>query len=269
MQEGNYMTEYLVDENFIKKELLDDCDLELVDTAMFDELFEMHREYFMKYAQYEENPETRKFLLNVKEYYDSRDDVNKGCYLNTRLTRYYVFRRKDTPSNKTIVGKQKGGNIDLDNLDRFVMPSVYGDYSYCSSIHNLLAKHKLIPKSVDANSLFNDMMIPYEKDTNITKEYLENLTKSFNLYHEDDDENTKQKIFDGLNIIIAEKDCNGDLDFDVYKKNKYKKNDKVVLLYKTGDTYKPVYRREQGRDTIRGIYTMNDPMVQDILENYV
>lgn len=269
MQEGNYMTEYLVDENFVKKELLDDCDLELVDTAMFDELFEMHREYFMKYAQYEENPETRKFLLNVKDYYDDKDDVNKGCYLNTRLTRYYVFRRKDISSAKTIVGKQKGGHIDLDDSNKFVMPNVSGESSCCSSIHNLLAKHKLIPKSVNANSLFEDLQIPYKKDIDLTREYLENLSRSLNLYHEDNDGKTKQKIFDGLNIIVAEKDCNGDFDFDMYKKSKSKKNDKVILLYKTGNTYKPVYRREQGKDTIKGIYMINDPMVQDIINNHM
>lgn len=264
MQEGNYMTEYLVDENFVKKELLEDCDLELVDTGMFDELFEMHREYFMKYAQYEENPETRKFLLNVKEYYDDRDDVNRGCYLNTRLTRYYVFRKKDKSKNK----KQKGGGIDFDNTERYVMPKINGESSCCSSIHNLLIKHKLIPKTLTSQTLFSDLNIPHIKDADLTQDYLKNLSKSLYVYHENDDE-VKQKIFDGINIIVVEKDCNGDFDFDVYEKSKPKKNDKAIILYKEQNGYKPIYRKEVGKDTIKGIFTYGDPMIQDILENYL
>ncbi|ARF09224.1 mRNA capping enzyme [Catovirus CTV1] len=263
MQEGNYMTEYLVDKNFIEKELYDDCDLELVDTAMFDELFEMHREYFMKYAQYEENPETRNFLLNVKEYYNSKDDVNRGCYNNTRLTRYYVFRRKDAQ----FINKQKGGTLDFENTDMFVMPKITEEKSCCGSIHNILKIHKLIPNSITAKALFDDLNIEFLDDKKVDTEFLDKLSKSISIYHENED-SSKKKIFDGLNILVAEKNCNGEYDFDLYNKSpKPKKTDKYIILLKNDNVYKPVYRREGNNNSVRGIFPHNDTMIQRMIDN--
>lgn len=269
-QEGNYMTEYLVDKEFIEKELLNDCDLELVDTGFFDQLFEMHRGYFMNYAKYEENPETRKFLLNVKEYYNDNDEVNKGCYNNTRLTRYYVFRRKDTfNTNINMVAKTEkikgGGNINLDDERKFAMPKIKTDgTSCCDSIHNLLKTHKLIPKTSSTTALFKDFNLNLIKDEDITGEYLENIANTINLFHENENGN-KQKIFEGLNILVAEKDCNNILEYDFYKKTNSNKNDKVILLYKNNNMYRPIYRKDDN-DKIRGIFLMKDPMIQNILK---
>ena len=72
-QEGNYQTEYLVDTEFLRQELLKDCDLELVDTDTFDNTMEMQREWFMKFADYESNEQTRKFFSDAREYYASND----------------------------------------------------------------------------------------------------------------------------------------------------------------------------------------------------
>lgn len=271
MQEGNYMTEYLVDRNFIEKELLEECDLELVDTGMFDQLFEMHREYFMKYAQYEENPETRNFLLNVKEYYNDKDDVNRGCYQNTRLTRYYVFRRKDADkiNNKQTGGyhnKQTGGHYNFDDNDLYMVPkSILKDSSCCQSIHNLLTTHKLVPKSITSKELFTDFNIDYVNDEHVDNDYLSNIAKSINLYHENDHTGTRKKILSGLNIIVAEKNCNDEYDYEMYKKPKISKSDKVIILKKENNNYKPIYRREED-NRIKGIFSINDPLIKDIIE---
>lgn len=264
MQEGNYMTEYLVDKNFIEKELLDDCDLELVDTGMFDELFEMHREYFMKYAQYEENPETRNFLLNVKEYYNDKDDVNKGCYFNTRLTRYYVFRRKDAQyiNNKN----QKGGSLDFEDKNLFVIPKISEKNTCCGSIHNLLKTHKLIPATLTPKSLFKDFNIDFKNDNEINSDYLNKLANSISLYHENDNSKNKQKIFDGINVLVIEKNCNDEFDIELYKKPKIKKDDKVIMLYKNEKGYRPIYRKEGDENKIKGIFLYKDPMIQKIIE---
>jgi len=68
--EDVYLTEYLVDRRFLIKELLEKCDLELVETDLFDNQFEIHREYFNNYIKYENVKETRNFLSNVSEFYN-------------------------------------------------------------------------------------------------------------------------------------------------------------------------------------------------------
>lgn len=265
MQEGNYMTEYLVDKNFIEKELLDECDLELVDTGMFDQLLNMHRDYFMNYAQYEENPETRNFLLNVKEYYNDKDDVNKGCYNNTRLTRYYVFRRKDASAIKS---RQTGGSLNLDDINLFTSPKISSNgKTCCNSIHNLLKTHKLIPNTISPEDLFDDFSLDYTNDNNVNDDFLDKITKSINLYHENDKEENKivrKKILNGINVIIAEKNCNDQFDFELYKKPKITKNDKFIILYKDNNSYKPIYKKEN--DKIKGIFAMGEPIIQNIME---
>ena len=268
-QEGNYMTEYLVDKNFIEKELLKDCDLELVDTDLFDQIFEMHRGYFMNYAKYEENPETRKFLLNVKEYYNEKDDVNRGCYKNTRLTRYYVFRRKDF--NKIT---QRGGIstiIDFNDKNKFTIPKIdfkidLKNKTCCGAIHNLLNTHKIIPNSLSPFALFKDFNIDLVNDDEITDDYLNKIVESINLYHENEKTKQNKKIFEGLNIIVAEKDCNDYIEYDIYKKDHMSKNDKIIILFKDQNIYRPVYRKEDN-NKIKGIYLVKDPMIQNILES--
>ena len=61
-EEGVYLTEYLVDPRFIKTELLEDCDLELVDTDSFGNQFEINKPYLTKYAKNQEDEKTRKYL---------------------------------------------------------------------------------------------------------------------------------------------------------------------------------------------------------------
>ncbi|MBA42916.1 MAG: hypothetical protein CMF62_02765 [Magnetococcales bacterium] len=92
--EGVYLTEYLVDKRFLVKELLEKCDLELVETDLFDNQFEIHREYFENYVKFEHNPQTRKFLNNAAEFYNQNDSVNKASFTITMMNRFYIFRRK-------------------------------------------------------------------------------------------------------------------------------------------------------------------------------
>ena len=94
-REDVYNTEYLVDLKFMEKDLLETCGLELVDSDLFSNQFELHRRYFVNIATHEENVKTRQFLLNAGEYYNQSDEINKACYELTKLYRYYVFRKKD------------------------------------------------------------------------------------------------------------------------------------------------------------------------------
>ena len=92
--EGVYNTEYLVEKKFLVEELRNRCGLELLDTDMFDTLFEINRENITYVSKFDEKLETRKFLQNVASFYDQKNELNAECFKISRLNRYYVFRKK-------------------------------------------------------------------------------------------------------------------------------------------------------------------------------
>ena len=94
--EGTYNTEYLVDKNFLVDELKNKCGLELVDTCMFDTLFEINRDNITRVANFDENEKTKSFLRTVATFYDQKNELNAECFKISRLNRYYVFRKIET-----------------------------------------------------------------------------------------------------------------------------------------------------------------------------
>lgn len=93
--EGVYNTEYLVDKDFLVDELKRKCNMSLVDTMMFDQIFEINRDNITQIAKNIENEKTRSFLNNVASFYNQQNDFNAECFKITRLNRYYVFRKNE------------------------------------------------------------------------------------------------------------------------------------------------------------------------------
>jgi SAM-dependent methyltransferase len=91
-----YYTEYLVDKDFITRELKTRCNMELVDTEMFDTLYEIQRENITQVlSKYDNNLQTRQFMKDISIYYDNNDETNKTCFNITKLNRYYIFRKSE------------------------------------------------------------------------------------------------------------------------------------------------------------------------------
>lgn len=91
--EGTYITEYLVDKRFLIQELSKKCNLQIIDTCMFDTLFEISRDNIIAHSQCDENVETRSYLKKVSAFFDQSNELNASCFRLSRLNRYYVFRR--------------------------------------------------------------------------------------------------------------------------------------------------------------------------------
>lgn len=93
-QIGQYYTEYLVDPKFLKHEFKKKCQMELIDSATFEELFKINKNFFTKgYYQAESVMETKIFFQEASEYYDQKNEINKACFTSTHLSRYYIFRK--------------------------------------------------------------------------------------------------------------------------------------------------------------------------------
>lgn len=245
--EGNSMDEYLVDKDFLVKDLLDDCDLELVDTDTFENMMENNRTFLANSAKVESKEETRKFFSDVYQYYNKNDPINAACYAHSFTFRYYVFRRKQNSKVGKIIKRQKGGgyvNIDvLDESEFKIAKLKTSEHSFHDSIHHILKNHKLIPESINSDQFYKEYK-DIDKDKNIT------------LYH--DDGKTKKKILDGLKIFIAEHDCNGKIDYVKYDNGENDVNN-AIILYKQASKHTPVYRIEAGGR--RAVFKIDDELI--------
>jgi hypothetical protein len=274
-QESVYVTEYLVDKRFIEEELSKKCDLELVESDLYDNQFKIHMNYFKNIAKYEEVKATRDFLMNAAEYFNQNNDINKACYEITKLYRYYIFRKRSKISNKSSsqsrISKKtnkkkimKGGtNVTLDELANILDPNKYikremeSKYSLLSSIHDILVNSNIIPKNNSFEELYNDINYKLCDDHDITHKQLTKLCKSLIIDHKvtkdevnidsiSPESNTDkiQNILNGLNIIILEKDCDNDPIISTFsKQSTFDTTCPTVLIFKSNEQYSPIYKK--------------------------
>lgn len=95
MDEGTYQTEYLVNPAFLIKELKTKCNMRLVETESFQNLYYVYQDFFKNTANYESKEETRKFFNDVGEFYDQNNELNKSWFEYSKLNRYYIFQKKN------------------------------------------------------------------------------------------------------------------------------------------------------------------------------
>lgn len=261
--EGSHVTEFLVDGKFISQELLKKCDLELVETDLFSRQFEMHRDFFEYGVKYESVDETKKFMKNAKAYYDEENEFNIQCYENTRLNRYYIFRKKDSyrsvKEKKSKPTTQKGGSVfsstGINKYKSYMVKEMEeSKHSFYDSIHDILQTNKIIPSSVGVETFYNDLDINIIDDDELTKKSINNLNKRLSVEHTFDDHS--DVVLNGLNIVVIEKDCDG-INTSVYSKGRKKINpdNKGILLMYDGATYKPMYKVKDNK--INGMFRSN------------
>lgn len=262
-QEGRYLTEYLVDSKFLIPELLKDCNLELIDTDSFKNQLIIQNDYLNIFSNYEEVDETRKFLKNVSDFYKS-NNINDGCKQFNSLMRYYIFRKKDN-------NIQSGGDLtDFSNPNLFNIPEMNNkkydnEYSFINSIHHILKHNGIIPKYISVKKMCNDLDIDYMNDLDINPV---EIGKSIIITHIVD-KNKKQieeKILNGLNIFIIERDCDNNYDITLYKKGKtINKLDDNIIIMKEGSLYVPVYYIEND-NTYSGLFDKTHDVIKRLLE---
>lgn len=267
-QEGNYVTEYLVDKRFFIQDLLDSCDLELVDTDLFENQFNIHKKYFKEYSKYFPEPDTAEFLSKKVAKFFEETETNKGAYKFSFLTRYYVFRKKDKSD------KMKGGNsmkyLDFSNPQEFAISDMSrydNDYSYFNSIHDLLRMHKIIPKTLELNEFLSDVGLIPIQDKDIDISFIKKTNRKFVIENEIEQEGgiSKKMAIDGLNVFVVERDCNDNYDIEcVTTKSSNKKNSKAVILMREGDLYRPIYKIEDEKK--KGIFKMSDPLIEQMMK---
>lgn len=280
MQEGNYVTEYLVDKNFMEKEFYEKCDLVLEETDTFENQFFIHEEFFKNYADYESKDDTRKFLLSPLPFYDLKNEDNRASFQFSRLNRLYIFKRVGTtyekkekkndkvkevekikkvePEKKTRgPNKQKGGfeDIAITDMDEYLSGKnvrrnldCLKEYSFLASVHDILRTEDIIPEEIDMAEFYNDLGYDLIRDPEISKTDISKLCRNLIIGHDFSASEIKTQVaLDKINVIVMEKDCDGYYDIEAYGTAKSLEVGRPsMIFYKEADKYFPVYRMDGG-----------------------
>lgn len=218
MLENTYFTEFLVDPRFVIKEFDQKCDLELVDTGLFVNIYHNNKEFFKVSSKFDSDNRDRKFYSNIAAYYDMSDDINQVCFEDTKLNRYYIFRRRT--EKKTT--KQKGGMKPL-NAHGFSKKYKYGTLTYT----NNCTFREAIGEALDCNQ--NLDILP--RDDQLNKRRMKSKISKF----ADANEELGLK---GFNVVVIDED---DEVTTYSRKKEITGNDPTVYLYLDEDGYHPVY----------------------------
>ena len=92
-EEGGSYIEYLVNPKFLINQLRRQCNMRLVETETFQNLYYVYEDFFVRTANYESKEQTKKFFNDVKEFYNLDNELTKNLFEFSRLHRYYIFQK--------------------------------------------------------------------------------------------------------------------------------------------------------------------------------
>ena len=104
-----YLTEYIVDKDFIISSLKEQCNLELVETGLFKDLYKMGEKYLKYSSKYDYDAFNIKRSKDAYAYYEDTEE-NKLFKEITFLNRFYVFKKTE-PNLKEVKNKYYGKGI--------------------------------------------------------------------------------------------------------------------------------------------------------------
>lgn len=255
-EDGNFMTEYLVDVDFLKKDLLESCQLELIETDTFENQYKINKEFFKDGVyKFEPNLETREFLNKVSKYYE-KSEINETCKVFTNLWRFSIFRKKDT--------NQVGGKIDFSEIKKYTVPKMEGydnSFSLQNSIHHVLQTHNIIPSSVVEDELFNDLKINMIDDYKLDNIEIKKLLNRIKIEHQLTDDKFKT-VIDGIDICTFERNVNNSYRSNLIKCGK--DDAKIITLIKEGQLYKPLYITI--KEQKQAIFEQNNILINELIK---
>lgn len=91
-EDDKYIEEFLVTKELMIK-TMKDADCKLVDTDLFENLYNLNKPYFNNVINYEENPKNKQFYEKVAAFYQKMTGADKESKEYSFLYRYFVFRK--------------------------------------------------------------------------------------------------------------------------------------------------------------------------------
>ena len=100
-EEDSYYTEYLVPDKLIIKTLKERCNLSLIESESFYNIYLNKESFFKEVALNEENRQSKVYFTKISKFYDQEDSINKAGLEFSKLHKYFIFK-KDVESSNVI-----------------------------------------------------------------------------------------------------------------------------------------------------------------------
>ncbi|AGC01974.1 mRNA-capping enzyme [Acanthamoeba polyphaga moumouvirus] len=140
---GTYQREYLVFPDFLQKSLKDQCGLELVETDMFYNIFNLYRNYFtINNGTFSTGEISSKRYNEIKDFYlalegksssVTESDIAFASFKLAMLNRYYIFKKKTviniTEPSHIVSGVNKKTDLGKVLMPYFITNNMIIDYS--------------------------------------------------------------------------------------------------------------------------------------------
>ena len=177
-------------------------------------------------------------------------------------------------TSKKTSKNQKGGALQnfskLDHIDYLFGKDNYyfrndinlKQYSFQESVYHLLRDSEIIPKNVSHVDFYKDIGIEMKLDNQIDTSTITKISGSLKIDHEYPEANNK--VLDGVNFLLLERDCDDDVNITGYGKNtSLSKKDPTVILYKDDDGFHPVYHMKNKKLTC--IFDTNKKLIKKLV----
>ena len=92
-EKDSYDNEFIVSKDFIKSTFKKKCNLELIESELFENIYYQQKQFFENFVKLDSNSNTKKYLSKVGEFYNLKDEVNKASFELSKLYRYYIFKK--------------------------------------------------------------------------------------------------------------------------------------------------------------------------------
>ena len=116
--EGVYINEHLVQKKFVVQELENKCNMQLIDTDLFQNQYDIHKFFFHNTYKFESNEKTLAFFEKVAKFINDDTDVNNACRKLIGLYRYYIFRKVNDKSDKSDKSDKLGKSSKSDKSNK-------------------------------------------------------------------------------------------------------------------------------------------------------
>ena len=93
-EENKFIEEFLVTKELMVG-VMKEAGCKLIDTDLFENIYNLNKPFFNDVIQYEENPKNKQFYEKVGSFYDKLSGADKESRDWSFLYRYYVFQKKN------------------------------------------------------------------------------------------------------------------------------------------------------------------------------
>lgn len=278
MEEGTYYTEYLVFKDFLIKEFKEKCNMEIVETDLFENVYNNSKEFLEKMKDNASDERDKERYSKIYNFYNMDETINKASFEDFRLFRYYVFKKDENAPNKFFKAGKKayenikkqmrkiegGGKVDkLNKNNKFTIKyekkesDISLDY-----LKKILGSSKFIKKNIGNTTLSGSVVDILNNTFKIKMN--DKIEGNINKLH-DISTNIKLDKFkiNGINIFVITED-----DFNIkYIYNYISDNNPTILLHKINNSYFPIYKINKKYDTCKGIFKTRKKFIQNLLKN--